>query len=738
MAFGAVKKLFVQLGFKGKDFEDGLSKSEQRARQFQDKVGSGFKSMASKMAAAFSVVAITRFFKKAVEAAGVQEQAERKLQEALQQTGQYTDANFEKLKQYASEIQRVSTVGDETVLTLMQLGTSMGVQVDQLDDASKKAIGLSKAYGVDLKSAMKMVALARQGEYTMLQRYIPQIRGVTDETEKAAIANQAMADGWKVAQSEVQTFPGKVEQLKNSFGDMLEVVGQGITENKSFNESLTSMQELFADPGFQQGIAEIASKLAEVLSVVMEMVTALPRLVGMLKELNVVEEQQMGVFQRAANQTDTMQDSLRGFFDQLENGKAIRKQVSEDFIDIADHGDRALAMMMGLASGKYGEKVAADWKKYREESAALVKETEKQVKVEPKLKGAIDATVRSVDGKTDALQSETRAARDDVDATEDLTDELMEWATEAAPTLEQAMADLDRQIMDDIDASIELMDATDDVTESVENNQSAWKDMMAEMARFTGIAGAIGDAFGALGFDVSGLTQGIEKMMAGFSTGNWWDAASGMIQGVQTMISWLEQFGDFGVSQSQVARRAVEAFGDSVFLSADTIRDLAKAMEEAGITEYGEAAKKFADEWLRANGYMDDLIEKSLEFRRGWIESGGRSKDTGRDPGGDREYGRDLPGLPAPPPGGMGGPGLSTPHVFAAEGFSGVVTQPTRFTVGEAGPEHVQVTPGGEGGQVASIHIHNEAGAYTSQDFLRDLRIGRYTREIQDALRITQ
>lgn len=737
MAFGAVKKLFVQLGFKGKDFEDGLSKSERRARQFQDKVGSGFKSMASKMAAAFSVVAITRFFKKAVEAAGVQEQAERKLQEALQQTGQYTDANFEKLKQYASEIQRVSTVGDETVLTLMQLGTSMGVQVDQLDDASKKAIGLSKAYGVDLKSAMKMVALARQGEYTMLQRYIPQIRGVTDETEKAAIANQAMADGWKVAQSEVQTFPGKVEQLKNSFGDMLETVGDGITKNQSFNESLTSMQELFADPGFQQGIAEIASKLAEVLSVVMEMVTALPRLVGMLKELNVVEEQQMGVFQRAAGQTAQMQKSLHEFLKETENGKAIRKRLAEDFADIEDAGDKALAMMMGLASGKYGEKVAADWKKYRKESAALVKETEKQVKVEPKLKGAIDATVRAVDGKTDALQSETRAARDDVDATEDLTSALASMPDAGAATA-RYIDKLGTQGLPSVaDGMKDAGEATEQTTDEVGKAADEWAKFQTEMARMQGLLSGVNDLFGVLGITIPGLSHamsGLQNVMSGLALGGWQGTLTAIVAGLSAAIPFLQEMFNLGVSQSEVARRAVEAFGDSVFLSADTIRDLAKAMEEAGITEYGEAAKKFADEWLRANGYMDDLIEKSLEFRRGWIESGGRSKDTGRDdPGGDREFGRDLPGLTLPP-----SDGISKPHIFAAEGFSGVVTQPTRFTVGESGPEHVQVTPGGGGGQVASIHIHNAAGAYTSQDFLRDLRIGRYTREIQDALRIQQ
>ena len=52
----------------------------------------------------------------------------------------------------------------------------------------------------------------------------------------------------------------------------------------------------------------------------------------------------------------------------------------------------------------------------------------------------------------------------------------------------------------------------------------------------------------------------------------------------------------------------------------------------------------------------------------------------------------DVPTAPA------GGGGGGTPNVEAQHGFEGLVTKPTRFLVGEKGPEYVSVSPTGTAG----------------------------------------
>jgi hypothetical protein len=70
---------------------------------------------------------------------------------------------------------------------------------------------------------------------------------------------------------------------------------------------------------------------------------------------------------------------------------------------------------------------------------------------------------------------------------------------------------------------------------------------------------------------------------------------------------------------------------------------------------------------------------------------GGASSPQQQPSGGASYYGGPPAGYQSSPYGAFGG--YSQFGKFAASGFEGIVTQATRFIVGEAGPEHVKVTP---------------------------------------------
>ena len=200
------------------------------------------------MGAALAVAAV-----KAAGAAGIQEKAEFLLASALKNTKNATGVSIDELKKYASNLQAVTTVGDETSLKTMQLGLSMGISAEEIGDATKQAIGLSKAYQVDLNASMKLVALGRAGEFSMMARYIPQLRGMTDKTKMAAIANEAMAKGFEIAKAETETYLGMVEQLTNILGDLWEDVGFKIIP--VFKEYIKIIKEQIL-PGVKDWISE--------------------------------------------------------------------------------------------------------------------------------------------------------------------------------------------------------------------------------------------------------------------------------------------------------------------------------------------------------------------------------------------------------------------------------------------------------------------------------------------------
>jgi hypothetical protein len=173
---------------------------------------------------------IVAFGGASVRAFGIQEDAERKLAAAIRATGGEVDKNLDRFKSFASEMQRLTVVGDETTLRLLQVATAQGLTADSAERATKNAISMQSAFGVSAESAIRMTAALEQGDATMLRRYIPALRGVEDETQMLAKAHEILAGSFGIAEEEARTTTGSLKQLKNQFGDFMEQVGSVIAD----------------------------------------------------------------------------------------------------------------------------------------------------------------------------------------------------------------------------------------------------------------------------------------------------------------------------------------------------------------------------------------------------------------------------------------------------------------------------------------------------------------------------
>lgn len=166
-----------------------------------------------------------------IDLSNVQEKAENDLANAMKLRGEYTQSSIEQMKGYASAIQNVTIIGDEESIQLLTLATNMGIVYEERKKAVEGAIGLAKAYekaGLSQELAMKGIALAYQGEYTQLQRYIPALRSASDDTEKMAILQKEMANGFELAKGEAETGAGAMQQFSNLLGDLKEKIGDTI------------------------------------------------------------------------------------------------------------------------------------------------------------------------------------------------------------------------------------------------------------------------------------------------------------------------------------------------------------------------------------------------------------------------------------------------------------------------------------------------------------------------------
>lgn len=214
-----------------------LDRAKSAVTKMVDKVKGTFGRMAASFKVAFDkmvryakygAIAVVGALTLMTRAAMKQEDAVFLLAAALKAAGEYSVEVMHRFKAFAASIQEVTTYGDETVLALMQLMKSLGVTSVKLEEATKMAIGLAAATGRDVQSMAMYIALAQQGEFTMLRRYIPALRSTTDATEQLRIITEFAARGFEIAQAAALTASGSLKQMWNALGDVAEQIGDAL------------------------------------------------------------------------------------------------------------------------------------------------------------------------------------------------------------------------------------------------------------------------------------------------------------------------------------------------------------------------------------------------------------------------------------------------------------------------------------------------------------------------------
>ncbi|GAF92916.1 unnamed protein product, partial [marine sediment metagenome] len=221
-----IASLNVILRAKTAAFDRQLKKSSAQIKAFQRNVGMAAQK-ASRFARNLLLVGV------GAAAATVKAYAEQEtgiiaMESALRSTAQSVEDWSAKLQAVAADIQRNTVYGDEFILGLMAQATNLGTTAREMEKTTKFAIGLATALKMDLATSLRYTALATQGEFTMLRRYIPELRSTIDVVKQLAIVQRVAASGFAQARAETKTLRGQVLQLKNQFGDLAEHVGSVI------------------------------------------------------------------------------------------------------------------------------------------------------------------------------------------------------------------------------------------------------------------------------------------------------------------------------------------------------------------------------------------------------------------------------------------------------------------------------------------------------------------------------
>ena len=193
---------------------------------------------------------------KATKAAMEQEDAERKLQGAMIATGTYTKKLHQSWVDYASGLQKVTTYGDDAILSAM----GMVQQFGKLNDEGMKrlipsVLDLATAFGMDLDSAAKLVGKTLGGSTNALARYGIEVNMTGTQSEKLASIIEGLNAKFK-GQAELMrgTLSGSITGVKIAYGELWESIGKGITQDSKFQSGIKGIEKLL------WGLGEIAEK----------------------------------------------------------------------------------------------------------------------------------------------------------------------------------------------------------------------------------------------------------------------------------------------------------------------------------------------------------------------------------------------------------------------------------------------------------------------------------------------
>jgi|TARA_R100000084_G_scaffold109198_1_gene74739 hypothetical protein len=210
----AIKKLLIKLGVVGD------KKAKDKIKGVESGLGSLGKSALKAGAAFFGARALINGMKQSVELAGIQEQAEKRLEVAL---GKRSQA----LLDQASALQQQTTFGDEAILGVQASISAFVKSEEQIKKATSATLDMAVAMGMDLKSSGDLIAKTLGSSTNALSRYGIQVEGAVGSQERleSLTTNIAKLFGGQ-ATAQADTFAGSIEQMQNAIGDTGEVLGK--------------------------------------------------------------------------------------------------------------------------------------------------------------------------------------------------------------------------------------------------------------------------------------------------------------------------------------------------------------------------------------------------------------------------------------------------------------------------------------------------------------------------------
>jgi hypothetical protein len=315
-----------------------------------------------------------------VAASGVREFAEAqdrvaRLDAALAQTGQLTEAYREKLQELADEMQKTTGVADDEWLGVLTRLTQFGADQTNIDKFSEAVKNLAGIMGGDVQGAAVAMSKAMQGSFEMFSRYGIVLDENASKTEKLEQLMGTLAQrGGGQLEASTKTLNGQFKQVKLSTEDALKGFGG-----------------MIASTGFLQRGLEMAGNAAEWWSDLLS--RTIPKVDGLENASSKTTqsiEGQTDATKKAADETERFKTAMSQAADEATKLDSIEKErmSHEDKMDNLAKRQEMAVVKAKLKSGAIDDLTAVGLEASIEAKYATRKFGRQQAYDETKAKAA--------------------------------------------------------------------------------------------------------------------------------------------------------------------------------------------------------------------------------------------------------------------------------------------------------------------------------------------------------------
>lgn len=230
-------ELVIKINGDIKDFKGALERAQGETEAFSGQL----ESMAKASAVAFA--ALTAGIGLSVKAFGESQAASNELTQAMQNAGVYSDELKNKYADQAKEIQRLTGIDDDAVISAKATMQAMIGQTEITEDLTKAMADLSVGKKMDLNSTAELISKGINGQTAGLKKLGIEIdESLTKEQRIVAITEQVNRKYGDMAAAANKGLGG-VKGLNSAFGGFMEAIGERFAP--LFERIIVSMTKFF-------------------------------------------------------------------------------------------------------------------------------------------------------------------------------------------------------------------------------------------------------------------------------------------------------------------------------------------------------------------------------------------------------------------------------------------------------------------------------------------------------------